>query len=183
LSDNHQLRNRILGTVIGGIVLTLVLWLAGFIPTLWQTCKSAFMWLIGFLLSSISIPAWLIVVVSPFIVATLFRIFVTISRKDIKHPTWRDYKEDEIMGMIWRWHYSHYSGAIHNICCFCPYDDTELVYIERLMQVTLRCETCNRQFGPFNADHDHICRMAERQIRRKIRSGEWKAVLEQLKLQ
>jgi hypothetical protein len=166
--------------VISGLILALFLWLAGFLPAVWHALKSASIWLLHLLLLSVSVPFWLILLFSPFIIATLFRVFYAIKPKNL---TWSDYKQDNIMGIKWHWQYGNYSGDIQNIYCLCPYDDTELVYIESLRQVSFRCETCNRKFGPFDGDHEHICRIAERQIRRKIRSGEWKAVIEQFKLQ
>jgi hypothetical protein len=164
--------------VIGGFVLTFLLWLAGFIQPVWQACKSAFIWLLHFILSSISVPVWLIILVSPFIIATLLRIFATIRRSNVKRLTWREYKEDDIKGMKWRWNYGYYSGDIHDISCFCPSDDTQLIYEHFGSKVVFHCETCDRRFGPFDGNINYFSGRIQRQIHRKIRTGDWKAVVQ-----
>jgi hypothetical protein len=180
LSDKHPLRTFILGTAIGGLILAFVLW---FVPAVWQACRSASIWLFLFLLSSVSVPIWLIVLISPLIISTLVRMFSALREKDIGHPDWRYYNQDEIMGMHWRWRYSPYNADIEGIWSFCPDDDTELVYLKGYSQVSFRCETCKKQFGPFEGDLAYMLEMVKRQIRRKLRTGDWKAIVERLKLQ
>lgn len=184
MSDKHQLRTGVIIAVIASLISTFILWFLGFIPAVWQACKSASICLFRFLLSSIPVPVWLIVLLSPLIISTLIRMYAALRQKDTEHQNWLDYKQDEIMGMIWRWRYTSYQGEIENIWCFCPDDNTELVYEDgyslRFPTVSFRCETCGRKFGPFDGDRHHVLGMAERQIRRKIRTDEWKAVVERL---
>jgi hypothetical protein len=105
-------------------------------------------------------------------------MFAALRQKDMKHQNWRDYNQDDIYGMRWRWRYGAYNADIDTIWCFCPGDYTELVYLDGYSEVSFRCETCGRKFGPFNGDRHHVIGMAERQIRRKLRTNEWKAVVE-----
>lgn len=180
MSDKHPLRTFILGTAIGGLLLVLLQWLTGFVSTLWHACKSASIWFFHFLLSSVSIPLWSIVVISLLIVPTLIRILAWFRQKDVNHPNWRDYNQDVILEMRWRWHYSPYDRGIANISCFCPSDDTELVYEDWGSKVVFRCETCHRQFGPIVDRHNYVIGMVKRRIHRKLRTGEWKDVVHHL---
>ena len=180
MPDKHPLRTFIVGTAIGGLLLGLLQWLTGFISTSWHACKLALIWLFHLILSSVPVPVWLIVLVSPLIIPTLFRIFYKIRRKDVKPPTWRDYKEDDIMGMRWRWSYGYYSGDIYDIVCFCPSDDTQLIYEDWGSKIAFRCETCDRRFGPFEGHRNYFLGRIERQIHRKLRSDEWKTVVERV---
>ena len=85
------------------------------------------------------------------------------------------YRSDRFLGMTWRWRYRR--GRPVNIWCYCPDDDSELVYsysqLER--QVTFECETCGRRFGQFSGDHNYVRGLVRRQIQRKLRTGEWSA--------
>ncbi len=180
MSDNHPLRTLVLGTVISGLILAIFLWLAGFLPAIWHALKSASIWFFHFLVSSFPIPVWSIVFIFILIVPTLIKLFSRFSKKDVNHPNWRDYNEDEILKMRWRWRYTSYGGNIENIVCFCPSDDTQLIYEDWGSQVVFRCETCRRQFGPIQGSHGYIIGMIERQIQRKLRTGEWKEVVQRL---
>ena len=180
MPDKHPLRTLILGTAIGGLVLAFFLWFAGYIPSIWQACKSASIWLFRFLLSSVPVPVWLIFLLSPLIVFTMFLIFADLRKKDVDHQNWRNDKQDEIMGMRWHWRYSSYTHIIENLWCFCPDDYTELISSDAYIQVSFQCETCRKEFGPFQGNLNYVLGMVERQIRRKLRTDEWKAVVERL---
>jgi hypothetical protein len=162
--------------VIGGLILAFISW-TGLFPAVWNSLTIAAKWSYHIFLSSVPIPVWIIALVSPLIIATLLRIFATIRRNNVKRLTWRDYKEDDIMGMKWRWNYGYYSGDIHDISCFCPSDDTQLIYKNWGSKVVFHCETCDRRFGPFEGHLNYFFGRIQRQIHRKIRSGEWKAIV------
>lgn len=86
---------------------------------------------------------------------------------------WRRYRADRFLGMVWRWRYRR--GKPTGIWCYCPDDDTQLVYSysQRDHQVVFHCETCGRDFGGFSGDHDYVRGMIYRQVARKLRTGEW----------
>lgn len=178
MADKHPLRTFILGTAIGGLLLGLLQWLTGFISIVWHACKSAVIWLFHFLLLSIPVPLWLIII-SPIIIYTLITVYATFKKKEVELPTFRDYNQDDIMGVRWRWRYT-FNGGIVNLYCLCPYDGTQLVHTYDYRQLYFRCETCGKKFGPFEGDHGFVLGMIERQIHRKLRSDEWKTVVERL---
>jgi hypothetical protein len=176
LSDKHPLRNR----VLGGLIVALLIWLATFIPAVWHACKSASIWLFHFLLSSVPIPIWLILLISPIIIFILIKVVTTLRKESGEHLNWRDYDKDEILGMNWRWRYSLSNGSIENIWCFCPFDNTRLVYEDWYSKIYFVCETCEKRFGPFKGDLNYNISRAKRQIERKLTNNEWKAVVERL---
>ena len=179
MPDKHPLRTLILGTAIGGLLLGLLQWLTGFISIVWHACKSAVIWLYHFLLLSIPVPLWLIIIISPIIISTLIKFYVGFKKKDVELSTFRDYNQDDIMGVRWRWRYT-FNGGIDNLYCLCQSDSTQLVYTYDYRQLYFRCETCGEKFGLFEGDHNFVLGMIERQIQRKLRSGEWKAIVEKL---
>jgi hypothetical protein len=79
--------------------------------------------------------------------------------------------------MVWRWRYSEVGSGLDSLWCFCPNDETQLVYVEDYDRVWFECETCRKRFGPLSGDKDHVLSMVKRQIDRKIRTGEWTAEL------
>lgn len=90
------------------------------------------------------------------------------------------HNHDLIFGMCWRWGYSSSKADIERLWCFCPHDDTELLS-EGFYSQSFRCETCKRKFGPFEDTQGDLFGMVKRQIHRKLRSGEWKAIVEKFK--
>jgi hypothetical protein len=107
-------------------------------------------------------------------------MYAPLRQKNVNHPNWRDYKQDEIMGMRWHWRYSSYKHDIENLWCFCPDDYTELISSDSYTQVNFQCETCRKKFGPFQGNLNYVLGMVERQIRRKLRTDEWEEVVERL---
>jgi hypothetical protein len=179
LPDKHPLRTFILGTAIGGLLLGLFQWITGFISIVWHACKSAVIWSVHLLLLSIPVPLWLIIIILPIIISTLIKIYAAFMKKKVEFSTSRDYNQDDINGVRWRWRYTA-NGDIINLYCLCPYDSTQLVYSYDYRQLYFRCETCGEKFGPFEGDHDFVLGMIERQIHRKLRSGESKPIVEKL---
>ena len=84
--------------------------------------------------------------------------------------------------VVWRWRYA--ANTIVNLHPFCPSCDAELIYEEqrpnprhRLWDDTpiatvLHCETCGVPRGTLQGDYRYACSSVEREIRRRIRTGE-----------
>jgi hypothetical protein len=174
--EKHPIRNSVIATVIGGLIVALLLW---FVPGAWAWIKSALAWLYGLLVSTVIIPMWLLVVMILAILPTVLIIVLAVlpSSKQAEGPRWTDYTEDSFDGITWRWQYA--GNSLINLWCFCPYDDTVLVYSfdEILGKISLHCETCQTKFGPFVGDKDYMLARIERQIGRKVRSGEWEKMV------
>jgi hypothetical protein len=176
--EKHVVRNSVLGSVIGGLLLAFLLWL---IPGLWVWLVSAIDQLVGFLVSRVSVPVWLIGIAILAIIPTIIMVVALIiaSLKRPSEPTWLAYTTDRFDRMTWRWSYRN--NSVSNLGCFCPHDDTRLVYLRGYENISFECETCKAKFGPFDGDIDYVHAKIERQIERKVRNDEWKKVVQKEK--
>lgn len=119
-----------------------------------------------------------------FISVTGFRIYRAIR----KHSP-SDYIKDTFEGLVWRWSYFS-SGSIRDLWCYCPSCDQILVYAERGLsglifygggsppETQLSCEHCAKAVAVLPGTKSSIVGRIERLIDRKIRVGEWRAVVE-----
>jgi len=161
----------VLITVIGGIILWLV-------PSILAWIKVAVAWLVGFLLSPVTVPVLVFGLLMLAVLYTVVSIGLTVRRPSV--PAWYDYTEDTFLGVTWRWQYTS-SGHIEDLRPYCPDDDTVLVgRVIRgiVIQASLHCETCGKMFGPVEGDEADVMGKVKRQIDRKVRKGEWKQVVE-----
>ena len=66
--SSKLLEHPIVSTVIGGLVLSFLAWLTGYLPVLWQWIKDIFTSIYTFSTQDIVLPLWLVVLISiPFI--------------------------------------------------------------------------------------------------------------------
>ncbi|MBE3040070.1 MAG: hypothetical protein IMZ62_14830 [Chloroflexi bacterium] len=168
------------------LIVAVLLWLASYIPGVWQFLSTGFWWCWGMVIQEISWPAWALGLLGIGDIVLLVAIVGKIVswHRANSGPSWRDYTEDCFDGIIWRWQYSHMGGAIIGLWCFCPQDDTALVCfqgprfaVER--ETSYRCERCGQDFVTLQGQsREDIKGTVERQIDRKLRNGEWKAVVE-----
>jgi len=175
--EKHSIRNSVIATVVGSLIVALILWL---VPGAWAWVKSAFAWLNHFLTSTATIPMWLLAVMILAILPTVILIIIGIVAlsKQPEGPAWTDYTKDQFDGMTWRWQYA--GNSMINLWCYCPDDDTALVYSfdEFLDKIAFHCESCKRNFGPFPGSRKYILDKVRRQIDRKVRNGEWKTMVQ-----
>ena len=72
------------------------------------------------------------------------------------------------------------NGMIDDAWCFCPVDDTMLVFklpFNITEVASIRCETCGTVYGHYESSREELISTIKRQIDRKIRSGEWREVV------
>ena len=140
-----------------------------------------------FFLGTVASPAWLFCILISASVVLLI-IAANKIRREVKidEPSWiNNYTADNVFGIKWRWRYT--SGRLNDPCAYCPIDDTILVYrrefdggsmfIGGSHAITLHCDTCGRQFAPFDGNDTHLVEKVMRQTDRKIRTNEWKQVV------
>lgn len=176
-SERHPIRTGIFVSVGSGLILAGVIWLTGFLPLLWGVVKATTLWVVALLLFKIPIPVWLFI---PLMVATVPTVVLVASRfRKPRGPIYLDYKEDEFSSVIWRWSYMS-NGKIDHVWCFCPADDTMLVFkLPRYVNTapTIECETCGTVYIRYDGSQENLISAIKRQIDRKIRSGEWRKVV------
>lgn len=181
-SDSHAVRNGLVATVLGGIVLAVL-------GELWPPVKVAISWLwqkaqafAGMFGETYSVPGWVLTVVCLLALVTVIRAIVSVRAPSSDSHS--SYIEDILFGMKWRWYWS--GGDISGLWCFCPVCDAELVYDDSSVRniysreesrTLFICEHCNRStMGQINGgDREYSLGAVRREIRRKIRTGQYAA--------
>ena len=136
------------------------------------------------------VAGWMIVVLvvlsSIALIAGIGLAYLALTqRKDGVDTNWnfQGYNADVIGNLHWKWSWN--LGHIQNLWCFCPRCDAELSPIEGLGVTEFVCENCTRyldnNFDPMqtrppvarqHGDMSYIVQATEREIRRRIRTGE-----------
>lgn len=185
--ETHQIRNGI----IAGVVVAII---ALFLPAVRNLLFAVLSWVWGavkFLGKLISdtyqTPGWLILIFIALAVPTCIRLIGAARKK--KEPGVYDlYHSDLFFGPIWEW--SYIGERIINLNCICPKCKGELIYEKhhKSMRITryddepdhikLICENCGEVRGKLMGQMDFALGTVEREIRRKIRTGEWKESIE-----
>jgi hypothetical protein len=80
MSDAHPVRNGIIATTVGGVLVALILWIAGFVGIVWKGLGSAISWLWHHLTASISLRVWLV------LVALVYAVAVTVLLRKGRTP-------------------------------------------------------------------------------------------------
>ena len=182
-TESHPIRNGIVATVLGGILLSF--WppfrdvLAASAFWVWETIKSFGIWLT----STQDIYGWALIILVLLALPAIFELISLAIRK--KNPGVEDlYRSDHLFGADWDWSYKN--GDIQNLWCLCPTCKSELVYSEftpdpynfdhnqKEPRTDFFCERCNMTQCTITGDRRYALGKIKREIRRKIRSGEWR---------
>lgn len=105
--------------------------------------------------------------------------------KENKSPEFQAYTEDFLFGAKWRWHWVR--NSIINLWCYCPSCDATLVYddsschriFDDVKKTDFICENCSSQVisSVTGGNKNYAIGAAEREIHRRIRTGEYKKAL------
>ena len=186
---SHLVRNGVIVTVVGGLVLAAIMSLipqlrAFFVnATLWAWRGVTRVW--AALISNYSVPGWVFLIIGLFALVGLALLCVILwfRIKPEIEPKYKKYTEDMLYGAKWRW--SWQGNEISNLWCFCPICDAQLVYSEGYAETYFICERCS----PDRADRHYRAQgrviatveggdryyaesAAKREILRRIRTGE-----------
>ena len=183
------MRNGIVVAVVGGLILAGILQLSGNLGGLFAKVVSwawsSVSWIWAMLQSSHPMPGWAILVVG---LLALFGLIIVIGNlfKEFLHgkpePAFRNYTEDMLDGVRWRWGWR--GNQIANTLCFCPICDAQLVYAAGFGETDFICERCPSD-GTLHStgsrgrvvatvrggDRNYAVAAAEREILRRIRTG------------
>lgn len=177
----HPVRNGIIATVVGGLILSFIPQFRGFlVETMsWTWAGAAWVWTA--LLSHYSMPGWAFLIIGLCAFVGLARLCVVFLPK--KKPAYLNYTEDMLDGAKWRWSWT--DGKISSLWCFCPNCDAQLIYSERYDGKTdFICERCSpgdlerytqphgRIITTVKGAKDYAVQAIEREILRRIRTGE-----------
>ncbi len=179
-TQSHTVRNGVIVTVVGGLILAAILYAIPYARTLSLTfiawVWSGVVWAWKAFTSSYSTPGWLILIIGLLAVYGVATIFVALRPK--KEPSFKKYTEDVFYGAKWRW--SWVGGRVSNLWCYCPrcdaqlvYNDTPIPYEER--KTDFICERCNGQVVATirGGGKTYAVGAAEREFLRRVRTNEY----------
>lgn len=179
---SHTIRNGIIATVVGGVLLTFwppfLVAIKIFGSWIWKT----FLIVYNYFLAKHVVYGWIISIL------TLLSLFATIQlavklRKN-RHGYHKFYTKDNLFGVDWHWGYIN--GEIIHLWCLCPDCKSELVYSEFIPdrynvlhdrknpKTDFTCEKCDINRISMPGNKNYVLGTVEREIRRKIRTEEWK---------
>jgi hypothetical protein len=153
--------------------------LAGWWPSVqvWLVSAAQRGW--HFLTTSHALPGWILVLLGAAAAFGLY-VLVEVLRPRTAKPDWRDYRQDTIFDMVWRWGYA--GDRISNLCSFCPRCDTQ-VYLRgdhpsdfHPHRTVFHCDHCDTRIT-VNGGYIDVGDKVAREIQRRLRSGEWRAAV------
>ena len=149
----HPVRNGLIITVVGGLILSGILYFLGFLVEAMSWIWAGATWVWGALVSHYSMPGWAFLIIGLFALVGLILLCIIFwfQIKPENEPAYRSYTEDMLYGAKWRWLWN--GSEISNLWCFCPSCDAQLVYSEVYAKTDFICERCpsdepNRQVVP-----------------------------------
>lgn len=179
-SDSNSVRNGVLATVLGSVLLTVI-------GNLWPPAKDALMrvWAaiaagVQLLSDSYPVQGWVLLTIGLLALVTLVRLVVGL--RPGQAPSYVSFTEQRLHGAIWRWRWRE--GNISNLWCYCPNCDMELVYDDSTARGFVRveeprtdffCERCNGSVVARipGGDKEYALGSVSREIHRRIRTGEY----------
>jgi hypothetical protein len=144
----------------------------------------------GFLAASMSIPRWLVTLITLLALITIFRLLQSLLRRpdtisDESKLDIRQYNEDvfpALPDIVWRW-IVFSESSIGSLDAFCPRCDMKLTWYRSQTYAaagevrTLKCDNCEWRSQPLEGNDARIEKTVESLIDRKMRTGEWEAVV------
>lgn len=179
--DDHPIRNKIIASVVAGLVLSTLGYAFYAAPDIFRWVSRILTSIWNHLTSALTLPYWLFWLIVILSVPTMIRVIRSLTRRDkTDEPTFRMYTQDSFEGIIWRWSYDYY-GSPSNITPYCPICDSQLVHLRetefslrRASSVAFYCETCKQEQARIEGgDRHYAISMVQRFIDLKIRHGEW----------
>jgi len=180
--ESHSIRNAIIATVIGGIILSIILSVREFLSNMFFSLWTGLLWLWKLVVADYALPGWVIFLFGLFSIITLCHFLGPIIKREAL--SYSEYKSDFFHGAKWRWDWVN--NKIFNLWCYCPKCDSELVFGHQIpaysavneIMTEFTCEHCgNIKATSLQGDRDHAISTIEREIRRNVRTGEYKSTL------
>ena len=186
MAEHESISRKVIAGVLIGIILAALGFLAKWLlPGLWTFFVTIWRWCVHL----VSVPAWLLIVLSLYVGTSLIRAYLRHRRRirqksqpaddSADEPDWRDYTCDVFHEIVWRWSYAS-RGELLQLVPFCFKCDTQIHprigSIGPLGEKTdYTCDHCGNQVL-LDGSHEQILDWVSRQIQRKLRSPseEWK---------
>jgi hypothetical protein len=176
--ESNPVRNGVIASVLAGVILAIM-------AKIWPPVMKFFIWVWEHIVSFVklftekySIPGWTILLLLLLALPTVVRFCLSFRKSE--DPSYIHYVEDIFYGVKWRW--TWIAGGISNLWCFCLRCESELVYddssgrriYESSNQTNFICEHCGHVVvgSIAGGDKDYALSVVQREIRRKVRTGE-----------
>ncbi|MXY41416.1 MAG: hypothetical protein F4160_00650 [Rhodospirillaceae bacterium] len=177
-------REIIIGTicvVLGGIILDFFLPVQEKLLIIFGSILDAISWAWSSILMHYSMPGWVYLAAIFVAIIGSIKLVKSLNFSSARiEPEFKSYTEDFIDGMIWRWSWG--GSQIHDLNCFCPTCDAQLVCSNSLGCAEFICERCTidpsqRTYHPIGriiatirgGDCYYAREATEREIYRRIR--------------
>ena len=180
---SHPVRNGIIATVVGGLILSAIPSLRGLFVEMMSRVWAGVIWVWSALMSDYPVPGWVLLITGLFLVSLVGLVLLYVFLRLQNEPPYRNYTEDMLYGAKWRWSWN--GNEISNLWCFCPICDAQLVYSEGFRETNFICEHCppDRTDQHYHSQDrviatvaggskDYAVSAAKREILRRIRTGE-----------
>lgn len=166
--------------VIAGMILAAVASIGTYRAGWWPRIGSLALRLSALAKSSTLVPNWLLVILTlcaiTVVIIVAFAIWIVIATPS-SGVTFRDYSEDLLLGILWRWRYGR-DGFIFDLYSFCPKCDYQIYPRQRGdYRIEYRCEHCGNRVEGVSTSVEEIESRVTRLIQKKIRDGSWSQVV------
>ena len=136
-----------IGTVLGGIILSFFPQFCEIFLIVISTLFDAISWILSSLLTYYSMPGWVYLIAILVAILGMTKIIRSVKiSTDRLEPEFAKYTEDIIDGIIWRWTWVR--SQIHDLNCFCPTCDAQLICSNSLGRSEFICERCAPDSSP-----------------------------------
>jgi hypothetical protein len=181
-----KILNGIIIFTITGAILSIIPQTQKYIIELISLLSSGTAWFDEILLSSFTIPVWLLSIISILAFITLIKFFLLITNNSTVE--YKAYVKDFIYGTNWRWRWK--KDEIVDLQCYCPICDSLLVYDESschtrytdVSKTDFICENCKSQIvtSIHGGNKKYAFSAVKREIERRIRTDEYKSNISEL---
>jgi len=128
---------------------------------------------------SISISFWLLFLLVTFPIFSIAKfIKKIIINGDASKNNYKEYCQDVLLGIKWRWKYSSTDNKIYGLMAFCPFCDYQ-VYphytssYQIIDNIGFKCDYCGKVLESYDFSYEMLEDRIIRMIQKYLRTGEW----------
>jgi hypothetical protein len=188
------LRKTLEHPVVSSVLVVAIVSLATYLFGGWGAVVGAVAWVASAIWNALSfnvaVPIWLLI---PLVISALalpaYGLCTWAGR--YRRPKPSDYREDTFEDVTWRWRYGRrwlvfcdYKDILE-LKAYCPEDEMQLTErtepvrkYDRELRYGFWCDKCRKVVACIDRTHREQHLSIKREIDRKLRTGEWKAVVE-----
>lgn len=182
--SSATIRNSVIASLIATAIVAYVESLRAVAITFLKWLWSGVAWCWLAITDTYSLSGWVLLLLVFLSIPSIIRLVFLLIRKNEEEVDFRSYTADMMYGVKWRW--SWVGDTLSNLWCYCPSCDATLVYDDSSCHQNIYftderktdfiCENCNNSIiaSVSGGDKRYTLGAAEREILRRIRTGEYK---------